>query len=170
MFKVTSLNFGFNFTHSETHRSQVNHSGDCGDDAGLSPKPGENHTSYLYFPAGPCEGAMLLTSLGPWGWLLWKEAWIFHVFSCMSNPRPPFKAGSPDWTCKFLVQLFSFSSLPLCTHSPFHGIGTPPGLTASGLCPYSTLHPTLHLHLGVLHNLGRTCCSPGVVRLLEPCF
>lgn len=67
------LNFEFNFTQNETQRSQVNHSGGYGVYAGSFPKPGKNHTPFPYFPAGPCEGEMLLTSLAPWGWFLWKK-------------------------------------------------------------------------------------------------
>ena len=67
------LNFEFNFIQNETQRSQVNHSGGYGADTGSSPKPGKNHTPYPYFPAGPREGEMLLTSLAPWGWFLLEE-------------------------------------------------------------------------------------------------
>lgn len=89
------LNFEFNFIQNETQRSQVNHSGGYGVDAGSSPKPGKNHTPYPYFPAGPCEGEMLLTSLAPWGWFLLEEKkkkildfvgflfWVFCVFSLL---------------------------------------------------------------------------------------
>ena len=128
------LNFEFNFTQNETQRSQVSHSGGYGVDAGSSPKPGKKHTPYPYFPAGPCEGEMLLTSLAHWGWFLLEEKkkkildflgcfFLFVCFCCISNPGPTFTM-SPDWTCKLLVQPFSFSLLPLS--SPFPGIGTLP--------------------------------------------
>ena len=80
------LNFEFNFTQNETQRSQVNHSGGYGVDAGSSPKPGKNHTPYPYFPAGPCEGEMLLTSLAHWAWFLLEEkkkSWISCVCVCV---------------------------------------------------------------------------------------
>lgn len=173
------LNFEFNFIQNETQRSQVNHSGGYGVDAGSSPKPGKNHTPY--FPAGPCEGEMLLTSLAPWGWFLLEEkkkkildfvgfCFGFFVFflCCIPNPWPTFTV-SPDWICKLLVQPFSFSSLPLS--SPFPGIGPLPAFDNRPLFTiHHHPHPTLYLHLDVLHNLSRTCCRPEVVRLLESCI
>ena len=132
--KLSATWWHVNFIQNETQRSQVNHSGGYGVEAGSSPKPGKNHTPY--FPAGPCEGEMLLTSLAPWGWFLLEEkkkkildfvgfCFGFFVFflCCIPNPWPTFTV-SPDWICKLLVQPFSFSSLPLS--SPFPGIGSLP--------------------------------------------
>lgn len=163
------LNFEFNFTQNE--RSQVIHSGGYGVYAGPFPKPGKNHTSFPYFPAGPREGEMLLTSLAPWGWFLWEKK---------KNPSSSFSFSFLLYsqslaclqTCKLLVQPFSFSLLPLCTHSPFPGIGALPGFDNHRplFRMHHHPHPTLYLHLDVLHNFGRTCCSPEVVKLLESCI
>lgn len=100
------LNFEFNFIQNETQRSQVNHSG-LWVDAGSSPKPGKNHTPY--FPAGPCEGEMLLTSLAPWGWFLLEEkkSWDFVgfyfgflCFSLLYSQSLAYLHSESDWICK----------------------------------------------------------------------
>ena len=94
------LNFEFNFTQNETQRSQVSHSGGYGVDAGSSPKPGKKHTPYPYFPAGPCEGEMLLTSLAHWGWFLLEE-----------KKKNPGFLGLFFFVCLFLLYFQSWAYL-----------------------------------------------------------
>ena len=125
------LNFEFNFTQNE--RSQVIHSGGYGVYAGPFPKPGKNHTSFPYFPAGPREGEMLLTSLAPWGWFLWEKkkkilAFLFlFLFCCIPNPWPAFRLAN-SWCSPFPFHC--------CLSAPIHlflELGLCLDLTTTGL-------------------------------------
>lgn len=143
------LNFEFNFIQNETQRSQVNHSGGYGVEAGSSPKPGKNHTPY--FPAGPCEVKCCWHLLHPGAGFSWRKkkkknpgfcgffvlgflCFFFAVFPILGLPSQWVQIGFANCWCSpfpfhHCLSLHLFLELGLYLHS------------TTGLCLRSTTTP-----------------------------
>lgn len=102
----------------------------------------------------------------PASWLLWGEAEILHVFTLFPI------LGLPSSQCTQIgfanSWLSSFISVSLAPLLPSCGIGTAWILRPQASVYTPGPYPTLLLHLGVLHGLGRLSCSMRAVRPLGP--